>query len=178
MDRLNLSIEPRTARAYFREIWLFMNSPLAARLPLKMFHCICDVYRGAIYPGLFHACGEKLSSRSDKRKSRLVFLITWLLSHEYDVRVCWALTEYGVGSPSKKVAPPAIRRRSLQRSEIVVLRQERRSGEIDRIKRHARYSMHFTAVARRPTGCSSQLFPDCEWLKYIGYWKWPFICSS
>jgi hypothetical protein len=60
----------------------------------------------------------------------------------------------------------------------VALRQERRSGEIDRIKRHARYSMHFTAVARRPTGCSSQLFPDCEWLKYIGYWKWPFICSS
>jgi len=81
-----------------------MEPPHAARFPLEVLDRIGDVDRVAIYSCLFHAFSEKPSCRSDKRFSRLVFLVSRLFADEHDRRVCGSFAEYGLRGSTEKVA--------------------------------------------------------------------------
>jgi hypothetical protein len=128
MYRNYLCLKPWTTSAHFLQTWLFVQTPLAAKFPLEVLDCICNVYRIAIDPSLLHANSQEFSRRSNKRLSGSVFLVSWLFAHEEHRSARRPFAEYGLNGIAKKVASAAIHCSSPQRIKVAALRQEGQSG--------------------------------------------------
>ena len=61
-----LGIQPRPASIDFRCIRLLVDAPLAARLPLEMFHCVGDISLAAIDAGFFQSRVQQIPAGPTK----------------------------------------------------------------------------------------------------------------
>jgi hypothetical protein len=82
MNGGNLRFQPWAAGRYFKRVWFLMQPNLAARLPFEMLHSVGDVHLRSIDPRGLEALIKKLTGRSDKRLSLLVFAIAGLFPHQ------------------------------------------------------------------------------------------------
>ena len=64
-------------------IWLLMNPSFPARLPLKMFHRVRDIYLGPINPSFLQRLIHDFSSRSNKGFASDIFVISRLLPDQH-----------------------------------------------------------------------------------------------
>jgi hypothetical protein len=78
----NLRFQPGAAGRYFKGVWFLMQPNLAARFPFEMLDSIGDVHLSSIDPRGLEALVKKLTGRSDKRLSLLVFAIAGLFPHQ------------------------------------------------------------------------------------------------
>jgi hypothetical protein len=108
MYRNYLCLKPWTASAHFLQTWLFVQPSLAAKFPLEVLDCICNIDRIAIDPSLFHANSQEFSRWSNKRLSGSVFLVSRLFAHEQDRGGRRTLAKYGLSGIAEKVTSAAI----------------------------------------------------------------------
>jgi hypothetical protein len=107
MYRSYLCLKPWTTSAHFLQTWLFVQTPLAAKFPLEVLDCICNVDRIAIDSCLFHTNSQEFSRRSNKRFSCSVFLVSRLFAHQEHRSARRSVAKYGLSGSAKKVASVA-----------------------------------------------------------------------
>src|SRR5262249_23787511 len=93
LDRIELRLEPRTARGRLRPVRLLVDAAFPARLPLEVLDGVRDVGRRAVDTGGFERVVEHPPGRPDERPSCLVLLVTGLLADEHRRGVRGALAE-------------------------------------------------------------------------------------
>jgi hypothetical protein len=84
-----------------------MYATFPTRLPLEVFHDVCDVSLGAIDPRLQQRFVKQLSRRSYERLSGKVFVVAWLLTHKHNSRSLRSRTKHGLGSAFVEIAGSA-----------------------------------------------------------------------
>lgn len=114
-----LRVEPRPARLHLRVVRLLVNASLSARrsFPLEVLHDVGDVDLRAVYSCFVEGLTEHLSSGSDERLAREIFVVARLLPHEHDLRGGPALSEHRLRSSAPQVAGAALARRLLETRE-------------------------------------------------------------
>jgi hypothetical protein len=162
MYRLYLGLEPWTASAHFLQTRLLMQTALAAKFPLEVLDCICNVNRTALDSCLFHASTEEFSRRSNKWLSRLVFLVSRLFADEQDRGARRTLSKYGLSCFTEKVASAAILGGSPQRDKIPALRQEEQCGGCRSRYSHARFDAPFPSEDTLSRGLLGSCFIDTD----------------
>src|SRR5216683_1715851 len=80
LDDVDFRLQPGAAGVDLGRVRLFVNAPLAARLPLEVLHDVGDVDLGPVDAGLIECFVEKIARRSDEWPSLQVFLISGLLA--------------------------------------------------------------------------------------------------
>ena len=79
---VHFGIKPRATGVYFGGVWLVMNTALAARLPLEMFHNIGKVHCVAIDSNALKRFVQDSASWAHKWFAREVLIVARLFAHQ------------------------------------------------------------------------------------------------
>ncbi len=109
MDRRQLGFEPRAAGRQLGRSRRLVDPALAALLELEVLDRVGDVDSLAVEADLGQRPVEHLAGRADERRAMPVFLISRLLTHEYDARVGRPAAEDRLGGVTVEVAAGAAR---------------------------------------------------------------------
>jgi hypothetical protein len=105
-----------------------VQSPLAARLVLEVFHCVGDEGGGPFDPSFCDRTIKQPTGRADERFAGDVFLVARLFAHQHQGRAPRARARHRLGGILVERAAPAGVFRRAQRGQ----RGERRSGIVFR----------------------------------------------
>src|SRR5438034_3507528 len=99
----DFGVQPRAAGGNLDGIGLFMNTPLAARLPLEVLHNIRYVNIIAIDAGCGQSFVQHRACRAYEWPALKVLFVSRLLAYHHHASVGPALAEYGLRSEPPKI---------------------------------------------------------------------------
>ena len=114
-DLGDLLLEPDAAGVYLAQAGLFVQTPLAAGLPLEVFDGIGDVDGFAIESRLLDDAIEQAPGRSYEGVTPKVLLVARLLAHQHDRGVARSLSAHRLSGPLPQIASMAVGRTSRPR---------------------------------------------------------------
>ena len=97
MDACDFTSQPLMTRGDLKLSGRLVQAALATQQELEMLYGIRDIQRLTLNTGLGECLVEQSTSRPDERPALEIFLIAWLLAHEYDGRALRSFAKYCLG---------------------------------------------------------------------------------
>src|SRR5262245_47906204 len=110
-DDRQFHVQPGPAGGDMVRTRLFVDAPLAARLPVEVFHDVGDVDLLTIQACRFERAIEQLTGGADERTARSIFLIPRLFADEHHPRPPGAFSEDRLRGPLPQLAGMTVQRR-------------------------------------------------------------------
>src|SRR5205085_8465990 len=96
LNKTNFRFHPWATRSNVTCTGLLVNAPLAARLPLKVFHRVCDINFSAIDAGVLQRPVQDLARRTNEGLSSHILVVARLFTDHHDAGVFGTSPEYSL----------------------------------------------------------------------------------
>ena len=116
---MNFCIEPGTAGADLKRVWLLMNSAFSPWLPFEMLDDVGKVNVFAVNTSSGQCLVEHNSRGTNERPALKIFLVARLFAYHHYARMLPALAKHGLSAAFPEIASPASRSSFAQHRQVV-----------------------------------------------------------